>query len=104
MVEISGNTTGQRLHFALFFYFTLHYFEMICITQIIRADDVEELRNFFLDLEALFGRTQRIFENKDVIGAEYYKTKLESYTPIVLAMRGALTESLDDVQDESRLF
>ena len=68
------------------------------------ADDVEELRNFFLDLEALFGRTQRIFENKDVIGAEYCKTKLESYTPIVLAMRGALTESLDDVQDESSLF
>jgi len=55
-------------------------------------------------LEALFGRTQRIFENKDVIGAEYYKTKLESYTPIVLAMRGALTESLDNVQDESSLF
>ena len=68
------------------------------------ADNVEELRNFFLDLEALFGHTQRIFENRDVIGAEYCKTKLESYTPIVLSMRGAFTERLNDVQDESSLL
>ena len=53
----------------------------------------------------MFGRTQGIFENKDVIGAEYCKTKLESYTPIVLAMRGAVTESSADVQDhENSLF
>ena len=44
------------------------------------ADDVEEL----------------IVQNKDVIGAEYCKSKLEGCTSIVLAMAGTLYEGLRD--------
>lgn len=58
------------------------------------AEDVEELKDFFLGLNTLFGRSLRAFQNKDTIGVEYCKTKLENYISIVVAMSGALSENL----------
>ena len=55
------------------------------------AEDVKELKDFFLDLNILFGHSLRAFQNKDIIGAEYCKTKMESYISIVVAMSGALS-------------
>ena len=39
-----------------------------------------------------------IVQNKDVIGAEYCKSKLEGCTSIVLAMAGTLYEGLRDTR------
>ena len=47
-------------------------------------------RNMAADVEEL------IVQNKDVIGAEYCKSKLEGCTSIVLAMAGTLCEGLRD--------
>ena len=58
------------------------------------TENVEELKDFFLGLNALFGHSLRAFQNKDTIGVEYCKTKLENYISIVVAMSGALSENV----------
>ena len=57
------------------------------------AEDVEELRDFFVSLNRLFGQSLLAFQNKDTIGSEYCKIKLENYLSIVVAMFGAVSES-----------
>ena len=57
------------------------------------ANDIEELRRFFLSVNSIFRQSLRAFQDKDVIGAEYCKNKLENYISIILAMSGALLEN-----------
>ena len=60
----------------------------------------EELRDFFLDLESLFVSSQQIYENKDTIGAEYCKNKLENYISIVAAIFGTVSENVNTSTSE----
>lgn len=55
------------------------------------AADVEDLGDFLVALDALFDRIQRSLHNKDPIGVEHCKMKLENYIGIV-AMSVALIE------------
>lgn len=56
------------------------------------ADDVEDLGDFLITLNTLFEQIHRSLYNKDTIGAEHCKNKLENYIGIVVAMSVALTE------------
>ena len=58
------------------------------------TEDVEELKDFFLGLNTLFGHSLRAFQNKDTIAAEYCKAKLENSISIVVAMTRALSENV----------
>ena len=62
-------------------------------------DNTDELRSFFLDVEALCGRTQLVIEDNDTMGAEYCRVKWEYYISTVAAMGSALSQR----QDEGRL-
>ena len=62
-------------------------------------DNTDELRSFFLDVEALCGRTQLVIEDNDTMGPEYCRVKWENYISIVAAMASALSQR----QDEGRL-
>ena len=55
-------------------------------------EDIEELRDFFIGLQRLFGQSLQVFQNKDAIGIEYCKNKFENYISIVAAMFGAVSE------------
>ena len=59
------------------------------------AENTTELRDFFLDLETLFVSRQRVYENKDTIGAEYCINKLENYISIVAAIFGTVSENIN---------
>ena len=59
------------------------------------AENTTELRDFFLDLETLFVSSQRVYENKDTIGAEYCINKLENYISIVAAIFGTVSENIN---------
>ncbi len=59
------------------------------------AENTTELREFFLDLETLFVSSQRVYENKDTIGAEYCIHKLENYISIVAAIFGTVSENIN---------
>ncbi len=50
------------------------------------AEGIEELRTFFMNLNTLFGQISQAFLNKDTIGAEHCKSKLEDYISIVVAI------------------
>ena len=62
--------------------------------------DIEELRNFLLSVQTLFGHCSRSYLNKDTVGAEYCKNKLENYGAIIVAMAVAVSESETDNADE----
>ena len=60
--------------------------------------DIEELRNFLLSVQTLFGHCSRSYLNKDTVSAEYCKNKLENYGAIIVAM--AVAESETDNAEE----
>ena len=55
--------------------------------------DVEELRGFVLSIKSLFDYSARSYRNKDSVGAEHCKSKLENYAAIVVAMAVAVSEN-----------
>ncbi len=65
------------------------------------AEGIEELRTFFMNLNTLFGQISQAFLNKDTIGAEYCKSKLEDYISIVVAISGAVNESESIVEPDN---
>jgi hypothetical protein len=64
------------------------------------AEGIEELRTFFMNLNTLFGQISQAFLNKDTIGAEYCKSKLEDCISIVVAISGAVNESESIVEPD----
>lgn len=62
--------------------------------------DIEELRNFLLSVQNLFGHCSRSYLNKDTVGAEYCKSKLENYGAIIVAMAVAVSESETENAEE----
>ncbi len=62
--------------------------------------DIEELRNFLLSVQTLFGHCSRSYLNKDTVSAEYCKNKLENYGAIIVAMAVAVSESETDNAEE----
>lgn len=56
--------------------------------------DVEELRDFLQSVKTLFDQSLRSFQNKDTIGAEHCKNKLENYVSIFIAMSMAVSENV----------
>ena len=58
------------------------------------ADDRNELRDFLFALDNLFVLCQRSLCNRDPIGAEHCKNKIEHYILIVVAIKAAVSENL----------
>ncbi|XP_028398668.1 uncharacterized protein LOC114522227 [Dendronephthya gigantea] len=54
--------------------------------------DVEELRNFLLSIQNLLRHCSQAYLNKDTVGAEYCKSKLQNYGAIIVAMAVAVSE------------
>ena len=59
----------------------------------IMAADVDELVDFFRVLDSLFSQCQRSRCNRDPLGSEHCKDKMEDYILIIVAMKVAVDEN-----------
>ena len=59
----------------------------------IRAADVDELVDFCRVLDSLFSQCQRSQCNRDPLGSEHCKDKMEDYILIAVAMKAAVDEN-----------
>ena len=59
------------------------------------ADNTSKLRDFLFALDNLFVLCQRSLCNRDPIGAEHCKNKMEHYILIVVAIKAAVSENLE---------
>ena len=59
----------------------------------IMAADVDELVDFFRVLDSLLSQCQRSQWNRDPLGSEHCKDKMEDYILIVVAMKAAVDEN-----------
>ncbi len=57
------------------------------------AADVDELQNFVCAIDSLFNQCRRSQCNRDPIGSEHCKNKMEDYILIVVAMKAAVDEN-----------
>ena len=55
-----------------------------------RAADVDELVDFFRVLDSLFSQCQRSQWNRDSLGSEHCKNKMEDYILNVVAVKAAI--------------
>ena len=57
------------------------------------AADVDELVDFFRVLDSLFSQCQRSQCNRDPLGSEHCKDKMDDYILVVVAMKAAVDKS-----------